>query len=174
VGRFLDVFRGTDAVLRDAAGEYRGSYPLGDTAQGPPVVQRPRPPIWFGATATDAVRRSARLADGWMASGGSDIETFERNVPVLREELERAGRDAATFPVSKRVYFSLQTGEAASERMPERGPRPIIWRNEDECVEYLQRLVRAGATHVLLNPVFDFEQQLDAILPSLRRIGAAK
>jgi alkanesulfonate monooxygenase SsuD/methylene tetrahydromethanopterin reductase-like flavin-dependent oxidoreductase (luciferase family) len=108
-----------------------------------------------------------------MASGGSDIETFERNVPLLRAALEEAGRDAAAFPVSKRVYFAMQTDQEASGRTAESGPRPVVWRSEDECMEYLQRLIRAGVTHVLLNPVSDFEQQLEAVLPSLRRVGAA-
>jgi hypothetical protein len=67
----------------------------------------------------------------------------------------------------------MQTGEEASEWTGASGPRPVVWRSEDECVEYLQRLVRAGATHVLLNPVSDFEQQLDAVLPSLHRVAAA-
>jgi alkanesulfonate monooxygenase SsuD/methylene tetrahydromethanopterin reductase-like flavin-dependent oxidoreductase (luciferase family) len=168
LAQFLDVFRGTDALLRGVAGEYKGEYNLGDTPSGPPTVQRPRPPIWFGATAEAAVRRAARLADGWMASGASDIETFERNVPILREELERAGRDPVVFPISKRVYFAM---EAHSERRTEGGPRPVVWRNGGECVEYLTRLVQAGATHVLLNPVYDFEQQLDAVLPCLREVG---
>lgn len=170
LGQFLDVFRGTDALLRNAPQEYRGAFDLSATAAGPPSVQLPRPPIWFGATAEAGVRRAARDADGWMAAGASDIEAFERNTPILREELERAGRDPSDFPVSKRVYFAVEAADAPPR--PEGGPRPVVWRSSADCVEYLSRLARAGATHVLLNPVSDFEQQLEAVLPWLREFGA--
>ena len=50
-------------------------------------------PIWMGVGHPDAVRRAASMADGWMGSGGSSIAEFGRSVPVLREALEKAGRD---------------------------------------------------------------------------------
>ena len=50
-------------------------------------------PIWMGVGHPDAIRRTATLADGWMGSGGSSIAEFARSVPLLREALEKAGRD---------------------------------------------------------------------------------
>jgi alkanesulfonate monooxygenase SsuD/methylene tetrahydromethanopterin reductase-like flavin-dependent oxidoreductase (luciferase family) len=164
--QFLDVFRATDALLRGVPEQYEGAYNLGETPAGPPSVQQPRPPIWFGATAPAAVKRAARLADGWMGSGGSDIETFERNVPILREELERVGRDPGEFPISKRVYFEVGDPQGGDVRTGP-GQRVVVWRSAEECRQYLARLERAGATHVLLNPVSDFERQFEAVLPYL-------
>ena len=71
----------------------------------PKPVQEPSVPIWMGVGHPDALRRAARLADGWMGSGGSSIKAFAQSVPVLRAALETAGRDPADLPdLEARLY----------------------------------------------------------------------
>ena len=55
----------------------------------------------------DALRRAAAVADGWMGAGGSSTAAFAKSVPLVRAALETAGRDPATFPISKRVFMSV-------------------------------------------------------------------
>jgi alkanesulfonate monooxygenase SsuD/methylene tetrahydromethanopterin reductase-like flavin-dependent oxidoreductase (luciferase family) len=50
------------------------------------------PPVWLGATAEPAVRRAARLADGWMASEPS-ADGFAEQTGWLRDELAKEGRE---------------------------------------------------------------------------------
>ncbi len=107
-----------------------------------------------------------------MGSGGSDAEAFERAVRVLREELARAGRDAAAFPISKRIYFVIDADVERARRRLGEASRTIVWRDGDECAAYLERLVRAGATHLVLNPGYDYEEQLEAVLPHVRALSA--
>lgn len=57
------------------------------------------PPIWIGAHAQPAVRRAARLADGWIA-GEPDTRTLEAGVGWIRDELESAGRDPGAFEIA--------------------------------------------------------------------------
>ena len=40
-------------------------YRVDNATIAPRPVQRPRPPIWFGAWAEPAIRRAARLGDAW-------------------------------------------------------------------------------------------------------------
>jgi probable F420-dependent oxidoreductase len=61
-------------------------------------LNRPLPapiPIWFG-TGTDerALRRVARMADGWMTIGD-----FLPHVPRFQQYLREAGRDPSGFPI---------------------------------------------------------------------------
>ena len=78
------------------------------TAAGinPLPVQRPIP-IWVGGTAEPALRRAARLADGYFPQrpleGG-----WGRTMELVRGWLEEAGRDPAAFGVDARV--SVATG----------------------------------------------------------------
>ncbi len=53
----------------------------------PPVVQRPRPPLWVGGFAPAAAKRAARLADGYIGTG----EMVEQS-RLFREEWARLGR----------------------------------------------------------------------------------
>ncbi|MCC6533483.1 MAG: LLM class F420-dependent oxidoreductase [Burkholderiales bacterium] len=61
----------------------------------PPPVQRPIP-IWLGGVSDAVVKRAARLGDGWMPIMAPDAQA-EQKLALLRAELARHGRDAATF-----------------------------------------------------------------------------
>jgi alkanesulfonate monooxygenase SsuD/methylene tetrahydromethanopterin reductase-like flavin-dependent oxidoreductase (luciferase family) len=74
-------------TLRDAWGD--GLVEQGVSVT-PKPAQRGGPPIWIGAGAEPAIRRAARLADGWMA-GEPSLADFTDQVAVLRSELR--GRD---------------------------------------------------------------------------------
>ena len=51
----------------------------------PRAVQQPRPPIWVGGSAPAAVRRAARLADGWLPQG-TPLEEMPAMVDLYRKE----------------------------------------------------------------------------------------
>src|SRR6185436_16387488 len=88
--------------------DYQGDfYRLDGAGMVLKPVQKPHPPIWLGGNHPDAVRRAAKLGDGWIAAGGSTTGAFGESVQILRAELERLGRNPATFPISKRVFISV-------------------------------------------------------------------
>lgn len=74
----------------------------------PLPVQRPIP-IWMGGSAEDALKRIARIADGWFAQHPPDENgraTFERFRGYLRDN----GRDPATFPIEGRLSLGRVHG----------------------------------------------------------------
>jgi alkanesulfonate monooxygenase SsuD/methylene tetrahydromethanopterin reductase-like flavin-dependent oxidoreductase (luciferase family) len=148
-------------------------YHLDNETMAPKPVQQPMP-IWMGVGHPNAVRRAARLADGWMGSGGSSIAAFSRSVPILREALERGGRDPATFPTSKRVFMTVddrpEVARAELHRWftevyhnPEGTDASGIHGTPEQVRERLEELVAMGANHLLLNPVSRYVEQLEAL-----------
>jgi probable F420-dependent oxidoreductase len=174
VSRFreeLDVIR---ALWTEEKVTYQGRfYHLTDETMAPKPVQKPLP-IWMGVGHPDAVRRAARLADGWMGSGGSRIADFAASVPILKEALEKAGRDPARFPISKRVFMAVdERPEVARAELLRwftevyRNPPGVdicgIHGTPGQVRERLEEMVAMGANHLLLNPVSRYAEQLEAL-----------
>jgi probable F420-dependent oxidoreductase len=141
----------------------------------PKPVQRPGPPVWFGAGAPPALRRAAELGDGWMGAGSSASADFPGQAKLLTDALREAGRDPAAFPFGKRVYIAVEdTAERARERLTPRldafyaapgiTERVAVCGPAEACAEQLRELVAAGAEELLLNPFYDYDEQLEKLV----------
>ena len=175
VRRFREEVELIKALWTEGKVSFRGRiYELADGTMAAKPVQKPRPPIWMGVGHPDALRRAASIADGWMGSGGSSNAAFMRSVPLLREALEKKGRDPATFPISKRVFLSVHERPEAARaelhrwftevyRNPEGTDASGIHGTPEHVRERLQELIAAGANHLLLNPTARYTEQLEAL-----------
>ncbi len=76
----------------------------------PRPVQQPRPPIWVAGSSSAAIRRAARLADGWLPQGPSNTAM----VAALLAGREAAGRLDQPMAVGHITPF-LHVGEASWE-----------------------------------------------------------
>jgi probable F420-dependent oxidoreductase len=175
VSRFreeLDIIR---ALWTEPTVNYNGRfYHLANETMAPKPVQKPHLPIWMGVGHPDAVRRAARLADGWMGSGGSRIADFTQSVPILKQALARHGRDPDNFPISKRVFMAVDERPAAARaellrwftevyRNPPGVDLCGIHGTPEQVRERLEEMVAMGANHLLLNPVSRYAEQLEAL-----------
>ena len=175
VRRFREGVELIKALWTEPKIDYRGTiFQLEGGSMAPKPVQKPHPPIWMGGDHPDAVRRAATIADGWMGSGGSSATTFARSVPILKAALEKAGRDPATFPISKRVFIAVdeRADVARAElhrwfsvvyRNPEGTDASGVHGTPEQVRERLEQLVSMGANHLLLNPVSRHAEQLEAL-----------
>jgi probable F420-dependent oxidoreductase len=175
VRRFKEGIELVKALWTEANVTYRGDFfRLENGTMVIKPVQKPHPPIWLGGDHPDAVRRAATVAEGWMGSGGSSVATFSRCVPLLREALEKAGRDPASFPISKRVFMSVhERPEVAREELnrwftvvyhnPAGTDASGVHGTPEQVRERLEELVALGANHLLLNPICRYAEQVEAL-----------
>jgi alkanesulfonate monooxygenase SsuD/methylene tetrahydromethanopterin reductase-like flavin-dependent oxidoreductase (luciferase family) len=175
VRRFREGVELIKALWTEPTVNYRGSiFRLEGGTMAPKPVQQPHPPIWLGGGHADALRRAAAIADGWMGSGGSSTTEFARCVPILRADLEKAGRDPAVFPVSKRVFLSVhERADVARAELhrwfstvyhnPDGTDASGVHGTPEQVRERLEALVAMGANHLLLNPVCRHAEQLEAL-----------
>ncbi|MCV7168911.1 LLM class flavin-dependent oxidoreductase [Mycobacterium manitobense] len=153
----------------------------------PKPVQRPHPPIWFGANAPKALARAVRLGDAFLGAGSSTTAAFADSVRVVRRELVEQRRDAEQFTIGKRVYLAVDDdAERARERVLT-GLRRIyggmagiedvpVAGTPDDVARGLREVIDAGAQMVLLNPlgagVAEDREQMERlaaeVLPQLR------
>ena len=71
----------------------------------PKPVQKPAIPIWIGGHSKQAIRRAARLGDGWHPIGGVptiplEPEDVKRDMALLAELAHKDGRDPAAIRVA--------------------------------------------------------------------------
>jgi alkanesulfonate monooxygenase SsuD/methylene tetrahydromethanopterin reductase-like flavin-dependent oxidoreductase (luciferase family) len=130
----------------------------------PKPVQRPHPPIWFGANAPKAIARSVRLGDAFLGAGSSTTASFVDVVKTVRAELDKQGKDPAGFTIGKRVYLMVDDdADRAREQvvaglhriygeMPGIEAVPVSGTPED-VARGVREVIEAGAEMVLLNPV---------------------
>jgi probable F420-dependent oxidoreductase len=175
VRRFREEVELIKALWSDDKVTYHGEiYHLENASLGTRPVQKPRPPLWMGVGHPNAIRRAARIADGWMGSGGSSIAEFKASVPILKQELEKADRDPAGFPISKRVFMAVDERPAVARAELDRWFTEVyhnpagtdasgIHGTPEQVRDRLEELVASGANHLLLNPVSRHAEQLEAI-----------
>lgn len=154
-------------------------YTLKDAAMEPKPLQKPALPVWFGGQHPKALRRAARMADGYMGAGPTTTRDFAANVKQLRRFMEEQQRDPATLPISKRVYLAVDADEKrAKQRLDEffeaRYPWMIdanpnfvadicAWGSPEQVASGLRPVLEAGAGMIVLNPLWDFVEQMEAL-----------
>src|SRR5262245_44965132 len=73
---------------------YRGKhYVLDDLEIRPRPFQQPGPPLWIGASVPSAVRRAGALADAFVATPSTNLESTMRLVDIYRTAARSAGRE---------------------------------------------------------------------------------
>lgn len=78
-------------------------HTIPDAGINPLPIQRPIP-IWFGGTAEPALRRAARLGDGWMANFRAPGDA-QPSVEQLYRFLNEFGRDVKQFEFEARIPY---------------------------------------------------------------------
>jgi probable F420-dependent oxidoreductase len=173
--RFAEGIRVMKRLWTEPRVSFEGEFfTLTNLPQEPKPVQKPHPPLWFGAHHPNALRRAVELGDGFMGAGSLSTAKFADEVKLLRRLLAEAKRDPAAFPVAKRVYIAVDRDKArAGKRLSEwfgafygkaqMAEEVSVWGPPGECVEALKQVVAAGAGLLMLNPVFDELEQLELV-----------
>jgi probable F420-dependent oxidoreductase len=151
----------SDAPRISFAGRFRQ---LDDVPVQPKPVQRPHPPIWFGASAPTSLARAVRHGDGFFGAGSSPTAAFAEQVRTVRRELAEQGRDPATFGIAKRVYLAVDDDPARARDQVRTGLHRIdgdmrgiadvpVTGTPEHVVTGLREVIDAGAAMILLNPL---------------------
>jgi probable F420-dependent oxidoreductase len=109
-------------------------HKITDAGINPLPIQRPIP-IWFGGSDDRALRRLARLGDGWFPLVGPD-EKCREMIERIHGYAREAGRDPKAIGIEGRITFGQDSG------------------NEDSQQKWLEQMAAwkaLGASHVSLN-----------------------
>lgn len=173
VTRFTESVQIMKLLWTEPKASFQGRYwNFSDVSMEPKPIQKPHLPLWFGGHHDNALKRAVKYGNGWMGAGSSSSDAFIRESAQIRSFLDDAKRDPATFGYGKRVYLAVDNDRARGEKRirewfskryknADLGPRVSIWGSSAECTEKIQEIVRAGAQHIVFNPMFDEMEHLE-------------
>jgi probable F420-dependent oxidoreductase len=152
-GRLLDealvVF---DQALRE------GSVDGLQLAPGP--VQPPRPPIWVGGGAPAAVRRAARLADGWLPQG-TPLDQMPALVDLYRSERGDGTGDIGA--ISEWLYVGEPSWDVN---------RPCVSGSPEQIADSLMQWANVGVNHLQVRfPSRGVEELADQVTAFGEQVG---
>lgn len=141
------------------------------------------PPIWVGSWGSDAgLRRVARLADGWLASGyNTTPELFAQALGELRKLLIRYRKNPDTFPNAiASMWLYITEDQRDAEWMLNQVLAPTLNRPVSElrqrlpigsaqkCVEILAAYQRVGVQRIYLWPLANEIEQIKLFMAQVK------
>ena len=131
-------------------------------------------PIIIGGSADPVLKRSAEEADGWVAGGAGDQETFRQNWQKVKDFAEAAGKDPGSLDSGKLMYiFVGDDREQCAAKLkeftqPYYGPQYDVDNNcafgtPADCAETIQGFIDAGAKTMILGPTWPDVAQITRI-----------
>jgi probable F420-dependent oxidoreductase len=115
-----DYIAAMTCLWRDEVATYKGEYvSFSGAVQLPKPVQSPRPPVIIGGQTPAALRRAARLGDGW-SSWMLPSAAIAETLAGLDRECENIGRDPASL---RRIHTIFYPGAEAFEQFLERSQK---------------------------------------------------
>jgi probable F420-dependent oxidoreductase len=113
-------------------------YHFDPVVSHPGSVQRPHPPILIGGTSSAALRRVARLGDGWLSTGLRPERLGER-LGVLQTLCEAHGRRYADVRLCHKLFINIGVARKGADGSRDAGTGAAV-----DIVDDLRRLVDLG------------------------------
>lgn len=162
-------------------------FRLQDANMQPKPVQKPGPPIWIAGRSEAAIKRAARLGDGYMPYLFSP-ERYRDSLEKVSAFAQQQGRDPTTIETGMYQFICVaDTYEEARQRANQdlsiRYNQPFdrivdrycVLGTPDRCAERLGEYVEAGVRHFILVPIpsprgldADLETYAREVVPTVR------
>ena len=144
---FIQVLR---ALWADGPASHAGDhFQFTDLITSPKPRQRPGVPIMVGGNRPVALRRAARLGDGWHPLGVSP-EGLARRLEVLRAEARAAGRDHVPTAVQVRLDINGVSANTIAQYAEAGATELVLSINSGDVAEQEAQL-RAFAQQAILS-----------------------
>ncbi|MBI3014383.1 MAG: LLM class flavin-dependent oxidoreductase [Candidatus Tectomicrobia bacterium] len=193
-GRTDEILHILKRIWTEPSVTHQGKYyQFRDVVVEPKPVQKPHPPIWIGGATDAAMRRTARIGDGWQGSleGGhvgmehieGEVRTVDPHEPIrkLAEYARAEGRDPKSIRIAfiiscninpdpkkaveeGRVFWESQMNSIQGGRPFEVKRKVAVYGPAEELAVRIKELLSYGAERVVLYfHSFDIKAQVERL-----------
>jgi probable F420-dependent oxidoreductase len=119
----------------------------------PKPVQKPHPPIWIGGESGPALRRTARVGDGWYPIGYNPrfpldtAKRFGERLARLRQYAAEEGRDPDSLTIAYNANWPMDGKEIKTDT----GERRLFSGGMQALVDDAGQLAKLGVEHLFVN-----------------------
>lgn len=132
--------------------EFHGKYfQLPKSVIQPKPVQKPHPPIYLAAFSPGALKRTAKMADGWMPVAMT-IDQIKSTSDQLRSTAKEAGRNPADLKTVVRYNLSITPQPQGKDRAPFSGTL-------NQIKDDISAVKAYGPDELILDPTFSADTQ---------------
>ncbi len=188
-GRTNEAIEVMRRLWTEAKVAHRGKYfSFGEISMEPKPATPGGPPIWVGGRAEAAMRRAARLGDGWIPYVVTP-KRYAEGLEFIAREADKAGRKFERFGTSIFLFATLgssyeQAHDVATELLSKRyamnfrepARKYAAMGRPSEVAERIGEFIKAGVRHVGLDIVCharDRDAQIEQfgkeVIPLLRK-----
>jgi probable F420-dependent oxidoreductase len=122
----------------------------------PLPVQKPHPPIWVGGHSKAALRRAARLGDGWHPVGANAaVPLPPSELKALLDELYRLTEAEGRDPKSLTISYKAPVYDVGQRSLGPGGERRPFSGDGGQVAEDIAAFARLGVSEI----VFDFRSE---------------
>lgn len=151
---YIEIFK---AICAGGDVGYEGeTYRFSPVTSAPGSVQRPHPPVLIGGVADPALRRVARLGDGWLAVS-LEVDAVAERLDRLSGFCREQGRRLEDLELAYKIFLSI--GEA---KRGMNGGREPGTGSADQILDDLKRLKDMGFSHFIVRYRSDGEAEQKA------------
>lgn len=136
--------------------------------------------VWIGSQAGPAIRRTARLADGWLASPGLTPPQASDSLNHYRQACAEHDREPTAVAIRRDVFIGASEAEARRVVQPylDRGyrgfaPEALIYGSPAEVAEQFRALADMGYTDVIVRNLSADQSESLASIERLAEVRAA-
>ncbi len=116
--------------------------------------------VWVGSTVPAAINRTARLAEGWLASPSTSLAEATDSLNLYRQACAEHERTPTAVALRRDIFIGADAGEAAAlkARYLEKGYRgfseeALMTGDVDEVAAAMQAFADAGYTDIIVRNV---------------------
>jgi probable F420-dependent oxidoreductase len=127
---------------------FKGKYfQFRDIKAAPKPVQQPHPPVWIGGNSAPAIRRAAKMGDGWHPLYPT-VPAMQRGIGEIKRL--RGRRGLKDYAISYSCSHVLFEGALRKDKLPERMQRSGFTGSPERIAGAFKRLAKTGVQHATI------------------------